>query len=117
MTQRRAFVDDHVQPVAEGEEGVAGHRRAGQRQAGIAGLDAGDAGAVDAAHLAGAHAQRHAAGAEHDGIALDELGHLPGEQQVVHLRGVGASRVTTRSSAGATFLVSASAAACRRPRA
>ena len=31
-----------VQAVAEGEEGVAGHRRSGQREAGVVGLDAGD---------------------------------------------------------------------------
>jgi hypothetical protein len=66
----------------------------------------GDARAVDAAHLAGAHAQRHAAAAEDDGVALHELGHLPGEQQVVQLRLVGRRLVTTRSSARATFFVS-----------
>ena len=33
-----------------------------------------------------AHAQRHALGAKDDGVALDELGDFPGEQQVSPLR-------------------------------
>ena len=78
-------VDHHVQTVAEREEGVAGDHSASQREIRVAGLDAGDAGRVQAAHLAGAHTHGHAALAEDDGVGLDELGHVPGEQQVVQL--------------------------------
>ena len=49
----------------------------------------------------GADAQRHAAGAEHDRVALHVLGDLPGEQQVVHLlrrRLLLASRPSARRS-------------------
>ena len=49
-------------------------------------LDGGDARAVDAAHLPGADAERHAVAAEHDGVGLDELRHAPGEEQVGPLR-------------------------------
>ena len=48
----------------------------------MGGLDAGDLGGVDAAHLPGAYTKRHALAAKHDGVALDELGHLPGKQQI-----------------------------------
>ena len=43
-----AGVDHHVEAVAEREEGIARDRRAGERQAGVLGLDAGDARRVDA---------------------------------------------------------------------
>ena len=81
----RARVHHHVEAVAEGEKGVARHRRALQGEAGVLRLDAGDAGRIEAAHLACAHAHGHAALAEDDGVALDVLGDLPGEQQVFHL--------------------------------
>ena len=41
-----ACIHHHVEAVAEGEEGVARHHGALQRQVGVAGLDAGDAGGV-----------------------------------------------------------------------
>ena len=47
------------------------------------GLDGGDARGVDAAHLAGADADGLAVLRVDDGVGLDELGHLPGEHQVV----------------------------------
>ncbi len=53
----------------------------------LVGLDAGDLGRVDAAHLAGADAQGHAAAAEDDGVGLDELGDAFGEEQVFDLLG------------------------------
>src|SRR3990167_5555810 len=80
----RARVHHDVEAVAEGEEGVARHGRALQGQAGVLRLDAGNARRIEAAHLARAHAHGHAALAEDDGVALDVLGHLPGEQQVFH---------------------------------
>ena len=49
------------------------------------GLDGRNAGRIEAAHLAGAHAHRHAVLAKHDGVALDELGHVPGKQHVLQL--------------------------------
>ena len=51
----------------------------------MAGLDTGDAGRVQAAHLAGTHAHGHAALAEDDGIALHKLGYVPSEHQVFQL--------------------------------
>ncbi len=48
------------------------------------GLDRGDARGVDAAHLAGTDAHCLAVLGVDDGIGLDELGHLPGEYQVVN---------------------------------
>ena len=77
-----AGVGQHVQAVAEREEGVAGGCGAGQAQAGVLRFDAGDAGRVQAAHLACADADGHAVLAEDDGVAFDVLGHLPGKEQV-----------------------------------
>ena len=79
-----ARIDHHIEAVAEREEGVARHCRALEGQARVLRLDAGDAGRIEAAHLARAHAHGHAALAEDDGVALDVLGHLPGKQQVFH---------------------------------
>ena len=81
----RARVHHHIEPVAEREESIGGYSRAGQCQARILRLDARDARRIDAAHLACAHAEGHAAAAEHDRIALDEFRDLPGEQQIIHL--------------------------------
>ena len=81
----RARVDDDVEAVAEREEGVRRHDGARQRQAGVLRLDGSDAGRVDAAHLAGAHAQGHVIAAEDDGVRLDEFRHFPGEHQVGQL--------------------------------
>ena len=47
-----ACIDHHIEAVAEGEERVARHHRTLQGQACVACLDAGDAGRVQAAHLA-----------------------------------------------------------------
>src|SRR5690606_29192911 len=94
VAHRAAGLDDrggaglgkHVEAVAEGEEGVRGDHAAGDLQAGILGLDLGDAGGVDPAHLAGADADGHAVLAIDDGVGLDVLGHAPGEQHVAHFR-------------------------------
>ena len=47
------------------------------------GFDGGNAGGVDAAHLAGADTDGLAAFGVDDGIGFDELGNLPGEHQIV----------------------------------
>src|SRR3954454_8332088 len=68
---------NHIEDVAEREEGVGGHHRPGQLEASVVCLDRGDAGAVDSAHLSGAHGERSACAAEHDSVRLDELGDAP----------------------------------------
>jgi hypothetical protein len=80
-----AGLGQHVEAVAEGEEGIRGDHAAGDDEAGVLGLDRSDARGVDAAHLAGADADGHAVLAVHDGVRLDVLGHAPGEQQVAQL--------------------------------
>jgi hypothetical protein len=60
---------------------------------------------------------RHAVGAEHDGVALDELGHLPREHQVDHLFGGRLHLGDDLQLGGATLRESATAAARRRRRA
>src|SRR5574340_641876 len=77
----------HVDAVAEREEGIGRHHRVRQAQARILRLDAGDARAVHAAHLSCADAQGLAALAEHDGVGLHVLGDTPCEQQVLQLFG------------------------------
>src|SRR5690606_31050927 len=77
-----AGVGHNVETVTEGEEGVGSHGSALHRQAGVLGLDGGDAGRVDTAHLAGAHADGHVVGNEDDGVGFDGRGDFPGEQQV-----------------------------------
>lgn len=72
-----------VDTVAEREEGVGGHDGARHGQPFILGLDAGNLGRVDAAHLAGADADGLAVFGVDDGVGFDELGHFPAEQQVV----------------------------------
>ena len=81
----RARIDDDVEAVAEREEGVRRHHGTGQRQARVLRLDGSDAGRVDTAHLASAHAQGHVIAAEDDGVRLDEFRHFPGEHQVGQL--------------------------------
>ena len=81
----RARIDHHVEAVTEREERVRRHDRTGQGQAGVLRLDRGDAGRVDAAHLAGAHAQGHVVATEDDGVRFDILGHAPREHQVLQL--------------------------------
>ena len=105
ITAARAGIDHHVEAVAEREERVRRHRRTLQRQAGVRRLDRRDPRRVDAAHLPGADAQGHAAAAEHDRVRLDELGHPPGEHQVLRAAAaVGCFLVTTRRSARPTVV-------------
>jgi hypothetical protein len=86
--RRGAGLGQHVEAVAEGEEGVRCRHRADHGEAVVLGLDRGDARRIDAAHLAGADADGHAVLAIDDGVRLDVLGDAPGEQQVGHfLRG------------------------------
>src|SRR3990167_8761382 len=72
-----------IQTVAEREEGVGGHHRAGNLQAGVLSLDSGDTRGVDAAHLAGADTDGLAVFRVDDGVGFNELGHFPGEDQVM----------------------------------
>ncbi len=74
-----------VDTVAEREEGIGSHDRALHLQTGVFGLDRGDARGVDAAHLAGADTDGLAVLGVDDGVGLNELGHFPGEDQVVDL--------------------------------
>ena len=74
-----AVVDDYVQSVAEGEEGITGYGGACQRECGVFGFDAGNAGRVQAAHLPCAYAHCHAVFAKDDGVAFNEFGHFPGK--------------------------------------
>ena len=53
----------------------------------MASLDAGNAGRIQAAHLASAHTHGHAVLAKHDSVGFDVLGDLPGKQQVLQLGG------------------------------
>ena len=80
-----AYLGGIVDTVAEREEGVGGHHRPFHLQPGMLGLDGGNAGGVDAAHLAGAHAHGLAVLGVDNSVGFDELGHFPGEDQVVHL--------------------------------
>src|SRR5690606_30989788 len=73
-----------VDTVAEREEGVGGHHGILHFQARMLGLDGRDACGIDAAHLAGTDANGLAVFRIDDGVRLDELGHFPGEDQVVH---------------------------------
>ena len=82
---RNARLAGVVDTVPEGEESVRGHHRAPHRQAGVLGLDGGNAGGVDAAHLSGADADGAAVGGIDDGVGFDELRHGPGEQQILYL--------------------------------
>ena len=56
----RSGFADHVEAVAEREEGVRGGGGAGERKPGFLGLFLGDLRRVDTAHLAGTDAKRHA---------------------------------------------------------
>ena len=73
-----------IDAVTEREEGIGGHDGTLNLQAGMLGLDGGNACRVDAAHLAGADTDRLAVAGVDNGIGFDELGHFPGEDQVVH---------------------------------
>src|SRR5690606_7420890 len=80
-----ASLGEHVEAVSERERGVGGDHATGDLQAGVLGLDLGDAGGIDPAHLARADADGHAVLAIDDGVGLDVLGYAPGEQHVAHL--------------------------------
>src|ERR1700712_302553 len=72
-----------VDAVAEREECIRGHDRALHLQARMLGLDGGDAGRIDPAHLAGTDTDGLAVFRIDDGVGLDVLGDFPGEDQVV----------------------------------
>ena len=56
----------------------------------------------------------HAVPAEHDGVGLDELGHAPGEQQILQLR-VGRAWLRSRPSGPTPARCSASGVCTNRP--
>ena len=69
-------------PVGEGEERVRGERGAFQRVAVLGRLLERDANGVDAAHLAGADADRLEILGQDDGVREDVLADPPGEEEV-----------------------------------
>ena len=71
-----------IDAVAEREECIGSNHAAGKRQIGIGRLDGSDSGRIDARHLTGADAERHAVAAEHDRVRFDELGDAVGEYQI-----------------------------------
>src|SRR5215510_3518606 len=81
----RARLGHRVHAVAEREESIRGDDRSAEREPRVLGLDCRDARAVDAAHLAGADAERHAAAREDDRVRLDELRDAPGKQEIIEL--------------------------------
>src|SRR5690554_5057787 len=72
-----------INTIAEREERIRGHHRTLHFQVFVGGLDAGDLGAVNTAHLARANADGAAGFGIDDSVGFDVLGHFPGEQQVV----------------------------------
>src|SRR5690606_17890127 len=78
-----------IDAIAEREEGVRGHDRAGHLQTGLDRLEPCDLRAHHPAHLSGADAHRATVLRIDDGVGLDELGHPPGKQQVRQLSLVG----------------------------
>src|SRR5258706_9428448 len=82
----RARVEQHLDAVAEREEGVGGGDRVLERQSRGLRFRRRQARAVDAAHLPGADAERGAAAAEDDGVGFHELDDAPREQEVAPLR-------------------------------
>ena len=70
-----------VNAVPEGEESVRGHYAALD---GFSGLHDADLGGVNAAHLTGADAHEFGALGVNDGVRLDVLAALPGEEEGFH---------------------------------
>src|SRR5690606_17905158 len=93
IAQRAARLDDGAHAMARGDfdavakrkEGIRGQHRAAHREARVLGLDRADAAGIDAAHLAGAHADGGLATREHDGIGFHELAHAPRKGQIAQL--------------------------------
>ena len=75
-------LDRQLRAVGEREVGVGRHHRAGDLGASL--LDR-EPDRVDAAHLAGADADRGEVAREHDRVRADVLADLPGEQQLAPL--------------------------------
>ena len=85
--RRGAVVGDHVEAVAKRKERVGSDRGARERELRARRLHRRDARRVDAAHLAGADAERLPVAAVHDRVRLHELGHAPHEHEVAQLVG------------------------------
>src|SRR5882757_2607744 len=82
-----AELGNRIEPVAEGEKRVGGHRGRFHGQALVLGLHGGDFAADHAAHLAGADAERGSILDADDGVRLYVLRDAPRKQQVVEFRG------------------------------
>ena len=88
IPHRAAGLDDGTNPellrlvhaVAEGKESIGSQHGA---LAPLARLFPGDTRGVDAAHLAGAHANDPHLFCQHDGVGLDVLHHFPGKEQLI----------------------------------
>src|SRR5262245_13135619 len=95
IAHRAARLDDRldaelrgdVDAVAEREECIGGHDGAVDRQPLVARLHRRDAARDDAAHLAGADADRHAFPRINDGVRLNVFAHLPREHEIGELGG------------------------------
>ena len=83
---RDAVFDGELDGVGEREERVGADHRALQV---AVGLFDGDARGVDAAHLAGADAERGQVLGDHDGVRLDVLGHPAAKIRSPHSASVG----------------------------
>ena len=89
---------DHVEPVAEREEGIRRADGAARVEAPVARTHDGDSSRVDPIHLPRPDADHLVPGAQHDGVGLGVLGHAPGEPERLHL-GVGAGQMSRVDSA------------------
>ena len=96
-----ARVEGQLRAVGEREVGVRGHHRAGDLRPGL--LDR-EADGVDAAHLAGADADRRQITREHDRVGADVLADLPREQQLAPL-GLGGAALADDLHLGAILEV------------
>ena len=77
-----------VNAVSEGEEGVRSHNRARHLQSFVCRFYAGNFGAVDSAHLAGANPDGLLILAVNNGIGFDKLSNGPGKHQVLNFGGI-----------------------------
>ena len=101
MTARDAVLGGDVDAVAEREERVGRHRGAGDRRAPRrAAFIAAIARRVDAAHLAGADADRRAVARDRRWRSTSRTCDPPGEQQVVELGSASAARFVTTLQVG-----------------
>src|SRR4051794_3083406 len=96
---RYTGLGEGFEAVREWEEGVA--RRCRSRRPHFS-LPYSEVRRLDPTHLARPDTDRHPVPGQHDGVALDALGDLPGEEQVSQL---GRSRLHTRGDLIAGFIL------------